>query len=131
MKPSEVWLPKGAKHSGKDGIIEWTQKPPRNWLADMVSIGVLILTAAGILAISDALQRKGVTVKLDPTELNVQNVRQDTVDVDARPTNLEPALRAISHDPSSPPTQSAVIRSLPGRSFEPPLTGKPAPRHLG
>jgi hypothetical protein len=29
--------------------------------ADMVSIGVLILTATGILAILDALQKKGVT----------------------------------------------------------------------
>ena len=114
MKPSEVWLPKGGKHSDKDGIIECTQKPRRNWLADMVSIGVLILTAMGILAISDALQKKGVTGKLDPTQLNIQNVRQDTVAVDSRPTNPEPALRPISGDPSSPPTQSTVIGGLPG-----------------
>ena len=77
MKPSEVWLPKGRTHSGRDGAIECTQKRPWNWLADMVWIGVLILTAMGILAISDALQKKGVTGKLDPTELNVQNVRQE------------------------------------------------------
>ena len=43
-----------------------------------------------ILAISDALQKKGVTGKLDPTQLNIQNVRQDTVAVDSRPTNPEP-----------------------------------------
>src|SRR5215469_10275867 len=131
MKPSEVWLPKGGKHSGKDGTIERTQKPPRNWLADMVSIGVPILTATGILAISDALQKKGVTSKLDPTELNVQNVRQDTVAVDSRPTNPEPALRPISDDPSSPPIQSTLIGGLPGGSFEPSAAGKPAPRRLG
>ena len=85
MKPSEVWLPKGRTHSSRDGVVECTQKPPWNWLADMVWIGVLILTAMGILAISDALQKKGVTGKLDPTELNVRNARQDTVDVDSRP----------------------------------------------
>jgi hypothetical protein len=73
MKPSEVWLPNGGKQASKGGIIERS----RNWLADMVSIGFLILTAAGILAISDALQKKGVTGKPDPTELNVQNARQD------------------------------------------------------
>ena len=128
MKPSEVWLPKGRTHSGRDGVIECTQKRPWNWLADIVSIGVLILTAAGILAVSDALQKKGVT---NPTELDVQNVRQDTVEVDSRPTNPEPALRPISDDPSSPPIQSAVIRGLPGSSFEPSATGKPAPRRLG
>ena len=128
MKPSEVWLPKGGKHSGKDGVIECTQKRPWNWLAHIVWIGVLILTATGILAISDALQKKGVT---NPTELDVQNVRQDTVEVDSRPTNPEPAFRPISDDPSSPPIQSAVIRGLPGSSFEPSATGKPAPRRLG
>jgi len=131
MKHSEVWLPKGRTQSGKDGIIECRQKPAWNWLADMVSISVLILTATGILAISDALQKKGVTGKLDPTQANIQNVRQDTVAVDSRPANPEPALRPISDDPSSPPTQSAVIRGLPGSSFEPSATGKPAPRRLG
>src|SRR6516164_925057 len=131
MKPSEVWLPKGRTHSGRDGVIECTQKWPWNWLAAIVWIGVLILTATGILAISDALQKKGVTGKLDPTQLNVQNVRQDTVAVDSRPTNSEPALRPISHDPSSPPTQSTVIGGLPVRSFEPSATGKPAPGRLG
>jgi hypothetical protein len=130
MKPSEVWLPKGGKHSGKDGVIECTQKPPRNWLADIVSIGALMLTATGILAISDALQKKGLTGKLNPIELNVQNVRLETVNVDSRPTNPEPALRAISEDPSSPPTQSAVIGGLPGSPYQPPLTSKPAPRRL-
>ena len=117
MKPSEVWLPKGGKHSGKDGVIECTQKRPWNWLADIVWIGVLILIGTGILAISDAFQKKGVPGKLDPTELNVQNVRQDTVEVDSRPTTPEPAFRPISDDPSSPPIQSAVIRGLPGSSF--------------
>ena len=130
MKHSEVWLPKGRTQSGKDGIIECRQKPAWNWLADMVSISVLILTATGILAISDALQKKGVTGKLDPTQMNIQNARQDTVAVDSRPANPEPALRPISDDPSSPPTQSAVIRGLPGSSFEPSATGKPAPRRL-
>jgi len=81
-----------------------------------------------LLVISDALQKKGVT---NPTELDVQNVRQDTVEVDSRPTNPEPALRPISDDPSSPPIQSAVIRGLPGSSFEPSATGKPASRRLG
>src|SRR5215472_7457241 len=122
MKPSEVWLPKGGKHSGKDGVIERTQKPPRNWVADMVSISVLILSATGILAISDAFQKKGVTGKLDSTQLNIQNVRQDTVAVDSRPTNPEPALRPISDDPSSPPTQSTVIGALPESPFEPSAT---------
>ena len=123
-------MPKGRTHSSRDGVIECRQKPPWNWLADIVWIGVLILTATGILAISDALQKKGVTGKLDPTQANIQNVRQDTVAVDSRPTNPEPALRPISDDPSSPPTQSAVIRGLPGSSFEPSATGKPAPRRL-
>ena len=131
MKPSEVWLPKGRTHSGRDGAIECTQKRPWNWLADIVWIGVLILTAMGILAISDALQKKGVTGKPDPTELNVQNARQDTVDVDSRRTNPEPALRPISHDPSSAPIQSPVIGGLPGSSFEPSARGKPASRRLG
>src|SRR6516164_2925629 len=131
MKPSEVWLRKGRTHSGRDGAIECTQKRPWNWLADMVWIGVLILTATGILAISDALQKKGVTGKLDPTQANIQNLRQDTVAVDSRPTNPEPALRPISDDPSSPPTQSTVTGGLPGSSFEPSATGKPAPRRLG
>ena len=131
MKPSEVWLLKGGKHSGKDGAIECTQKRPWNWLADMVWIGVLILTATGILAISDALQKKGVTGKLDPTQANIQNLRQDTVAVDSRPTNPEPALWPISDDPSSPPTQSTVIGGLPGNSFEPSARGKPASRRLG
>ena len=126
MKPSEVWLPKGRTHSSRDGVVECTQKPPWNWLADIVSIGVLILTAAGILAVSDALQKKGVAGKPDPTELNVLNVRQDTVEVDSRPTNPEPASRPISDDPSSPPIQSVVIRGLPGSSFESSATDKPA-----
>ena len=130
MKPREVWLPKGRTHSSRDGVIECRQKPPWNWLADIASIGVLILTATGILAISDALQKKGVTGKLDPTQANIQNVRQDTVAVDSRPTNPEPALRPISDDPSSPPTQSTVTGGLPGSSFEPSATGKPAPRRL-
>ena len=117
MKRSEVWLPKGGTHSARDGVIECTQKRPWNWLVDIVWIGVLILTAMGILAISDAFQKKGVPGKLDPTELNVQNVRQDTVEVDSRPTTPEPAFRPISDDPSSPPIQSAVIRGLPGSSF--------------
>ena len=115
----------------REGRSDLPAKPPRNWLADMVSIGVLILTATGILVISDALQKKGVTSKLDPTELNVQNVRQDTVAVESRPTNPEPALRSISDDPSSPPTQSTVIGGLPESPFEPSATGKTAPRHLG
>jgi hypothetical protein len=121
MKRSEVWLPKGRTHSGRDGVIECTQKRPWNWLAHIVWIGVLILTATGILAISDALQKKGVTGKPAPTELNVQNVRQDRVEVDSRPINPEP----------SPPTQSTVIRGLPGSSFEPSATGKPTPGRLG
>jgi len=115
----------------REGRSDLPAKPPRNWLADMVPIGVLTLIATGILAISDALQKKGVTSKLDPTELNVQNVRQDTVEVESRPTNPEPALRPISDDPSSPPTQSTVIGGLPGGPFEPSATGKPAPRRLG
>ena len=73
MKPNEVWLPKGGKHSGKDGIVECS----RNWVGDMVSIGVLILTVAGTLAISDALQKKGLTGKLDNTELNVRHVEKN------------------------------------------------------
>lgn len=131
MKPSEVWLPKGRTHSSRDGVIECTQKRPWNWLADIVWIGVLILTATGILAISDALQKKGVTGKPDPPKLNVQNVRQDTVAVDSRPNNFESALRPISDDSSSSPIQSAVIRGLPGSSFEPSATGKPVSRRLG
>jgi hypothetical protein len=71
MKPGEILLPTGGKQASKDGIIERS----RNWLVDMVSIGVLMLTAAGILAISDALQKSGATGKPDPTESNVQNVR--------------------------------------------------------
>ena len=124
-------MPKGRTHSSRDGVIECRQKPPWNWLADIASIGVLILTATGILAISDALQKKGVTGKLDPTQMNIQNARQDTVAVDSRPANPEPALRPISDNPSLPPTQSTVIRGLPGGSFEPSATGKPAPRRLG
>src|SRR5215831_12412435 len=115
----------------RQGRSDLPAKPPRNWLADMVSIGVLILTATGILVISDALQKKEVTGKLDRTQLNIQNVRQDTVAVDSRPTSPEPVLRPISDDPSSPPTQSTVIGGLRGGSFEPSATGKPAPRRLG
>ena len=85
MKPSKVWLPKGGTHSARDGVIECTQKRPWNWLADIVWIGVLILTATGILAISDALQKKAVAGKPDPAELKVQNVRQDTVAPHSRP----------------------------------------------
>jgi len=131
MKRSEVWLPKGGTHSARDGVIECTQKRPWNWLVDIVWIGVLILTATGILAISGVLQKKGVTGRLDPTERNVQNVRQDTVEVNSKPLAPEPGLRPILDDPSSPPIQSAVIRGLPGSSFEPSATGKPAPRRLG
>ena len=131
MKRSEVWLPKGGTHSARDGVIECTQKRPWNWLVDIVWIGVLILTATGILAISGVLQKKGVTGRLDPTERNVQNVRQDTVEVNSKPLSPEPGLRPILDDPSSPPIQSAVIRGLPGSSFEPSATGKPASRRLG
>src|SRR6516162_3012897 len=131
MKRSEVWLPKGGTHSARDGVIECTQKRPWNWLVDIVWIGVLILTATVILAISGVLQKKGVTGRLDPTERNVQNVRQDTVEVNSKPLAPEPGLRPILDDPSSPPIQSAVIRGLPGSSFEPSATGKPASRRLG
>ena len=125
------WLPKGGKQPGKDGIVECKELPPRNLLADIVSIGVLLLIGAGaILAISDDLPKKDATRPLESAELNRQNVRQDTVDLGPGPTNLEPAIRTISDDPSSILTQDLAIKGPPESPYQPSLTSKPAPRRL-
>jgi hypothetical protein len=132
MKYSGVGLPKGGKQPGKDGIVECKVLPPRNLLADIVSIGVLLLIGAGaILAISDDLPKKDATRPLESAELNGQNVRQETVDVGPEPPNLELAIRTISTDASSILTQDPAIKGLPGSPYQPSLTSKPAPRRLG
>jgi hypothetical protein len=122
-----IGLPK--LKSGKESS---TEPPPRNLLADIASIGVFLLIGMGaILAISDALPKKGATREPDPAALNAQNMREDTVDVGSRPANLDPPVRTISDDPSSPLTQDPVIRGLPGSPYHPPPTRKPVLRRFG
>ena len=133
MKPSEVCLPQGGKQPGKEGIVGSIEPPPRNLLADIVSVVVLLLIGAGaILAISGTLQEKAATRQQDPAELNTQNMRQETVNVGSRPANLDPAMRTISDDASSLPTQDLVIKGLPGSPYQTPsLARKRVLRRLG
>jgi len=75
MKSVLRWLSSlnPGKQPGKENIVEAIKPPPRNLLADIVSIGVLILMGAGaILAILDALPKKDA----GPAELSARNMAE-------------------------------------------------------
>jgi hypothetical protein len=85
MKFVTRWLPK--LKSDKESS---TEPAPLNRLAAVVYIGVLILIDTGaILAITDALPRKGVTHELDPAELKVRKMKEDAAPVESKPANLD------------------------------------------
>jgi hypothetical protein len=123
---------KTGKQPAKDGIIECTQIPPPNRLADLVGIGFMILIGTGaILGILDALPKKDVTHQLDAPVPKVQNMPQDAAAVESKAANADLAATGTSGYPSSLPIQSLLIEGLPGSPYQAPLTRKPALRRFG
>ena len=135
MKSVVRWSPKlkPGKQPGKDDIVECKEQLPLSRIAAMVAIGVLMLIGTGaILAISGPRLKKNVTPKLDAAEPNVQDMRQDSVGVGSKPTDLDSPVRNAPGYPSSVLTQGVVLKGLPGSLEEtPPLTKKSVPRRFG
>ena len=106
---------KGAQ-SGNDAIVECTKSARRNLLADIVSIGILILITGAILGIPDPLPKKGATRQLEPAEVKAQNIRQDALDVGSRPASLDPPETTTSddlfrhHRRKSQPSRNLLLR---------------------
>jgi hypothetical protein len=134
MKFVTRWLPKlkPGKSPGKDDIVERKEPPPLNRLAVVVYIGALILIGTGaILAVLDALPKKGVTHELDAAEVKAPTMQQDALPIESKPTNPDLLGRITSNENSSQPAQDLVIRDLPGSYYRPPLARKLGRRRFG
>ena len=129
MKRSEVCLLQGGKQPGKEGSVE---PPPRNLLADILSIAVLLLIGTGLIVnILGGLPKKNVAPKLDTAQLNAQTTQQTPVETKPEPALFDPTARSTSGYPSSLPKPSLVIKGLTGSPYQPPVTSRPALRRFG
>jgi hypothetical protein len=127
-KPNEVCLSQGGEQPGKEESIEL---PPRNLLADILSIGVLLLIGTGLIVdILGGLPKRSVAPKLDTAQLYAQTTEQRPVETKSEPALFGPTARSTSGYASLQPTPSLVIKGLPGSPYQPPVTSKPALRRF-
>jgi hypothetical protein len=87
-------------------------------IGSLVSICVTI----AILIISDIRQAKDAIREPDAAELNAENTQQQFIGVQSEPFRLDDVhMRITPHGVSSLPTQTAVIKSLPGSPYRTPV----------
>jgi hypothetical protein len=137
MKSVVTWLQKlkSGKRPDKEGSRESrepgaAQLPPDRISAVLV-IGSLALIFATIamLTIADIRPDKDPIREPDTAALNARNMQQHLGGVRSELLRLDAAPMGITPNRvSSPPTQTAVIKGLPGSPYRPPPTGNPAPR---
>jgi hypothetical protein len=123
------------KRSDKEGNRESREPgapqlpPDRTSVVLVIGSLALICVTIAILIIADIRPDKDTIREPDTAELNAKNMQQHLGGVQSQPLRLDGAPMGITPNRvSSPPTQTAVIKGLPGSPYRTPPTGNPAPR---
>ena len=125
------------KRSDKEGNRESRepgapQLPPDRISAVLVigSLALIFVTIA-MLTIADIRPDNDTLREPDTAELNAKNMQQHLGGVQSQPLRLDGAPMGITPNRvSSPRTQTAVIKGLPGSHYRTPLTRTPALRRF-
>jgi len=152
---TEAILAKEARAEATQCVVSWLQKlkpekrpdkpgnrapsesdapqfpPDRNSLVLVIGSLVLIFVMIAILLASDISPDKNAKRELDSAAPNAENTQQHPIGVKPGPVRLDDAPASTTpHWVFPPPTQTAVIRGLPGSPYRTPLTRNPGPRRF-